>query len=132
MDNPLVMEKWFMYQASAPMVGSPDHCDELMQHPRFDANNPNKLRSVLSVFAAMNTPNFHADDGSGYRYLARQLAEIDSRNPQVAARIILPLTRFSSFSEERQAMMKGALVRIKSKTDLSNDLTEVIHKALNS
>ena len=132
MDNPLVMEKWFMYQASAPMVGSPDHCDELMQHPRFDANNPNKLRSVLSVFAALNTPNFHADDGSGYRYLARQLAEIDSRNPQVTARIILPLTRFSSYSEVRQAMMKGALVRIKSKTDLSNDLTEVIHKALNS
>ena len=131
-DNALVMEKWFMYQSSAPLVGTPEHCDGLMQHPQFDANNPNKLRSVLSVFAALNTPNFHADDGSGYKYLARHLAEIDGRNPQIAARIILPLTRFSSYSEDRQAMMKGALVRIKSTANLSNDLTEVIHKALNS
>ena len=64
-DNALVMEKWFMYQSSAPLAGTPEHCDHLMQHPQFDANNPNKLRSVLSVFAALNTPNFHADDGSG-------------------------------------------------------------------
>ena len=121
-----------MYQSSAPLVGTPEHCDSLMQHPQFDANNPNKLRSVLSVFAALNTPNFHANDGSGYKYLARHLAEIDGRNPQIAARIFLPLTRFSSYSEDRQAMMKGALVRIKSTANLSNDLTEVIHKALNS
>ena len=130
-DNALVMEKWFMYQSSAPLVATPDHCDGLMQHAAFDANNPNKLRSVLSVFAGMNTPHFHAEDGSGYRYLARHIADIDARNPQVAARIILPLTRFGSYSEDRQAMMKGALVRIKSKTDLSNDLSEIIHKALN-
>ena len=129
-DNPLVMEKWFMYQSSAPYVSTPDHCDQLMQHPCFDANNPNKLRSVLSVFAGMNTAHFHAEDGSGYLYLARHIADIDARNPQVAARIVLPLTRFSLYNEERQAMMKGALVRIKGTTGLSNDLGEVINKAL--
>ena len=102
-----------------------------MQHPQFDANNPNKLRSVLSVFAAMNTPNFHAEDGSGYHYIARNIADIDGRNPQIAARMVLPLTRFGRYQEERKAMMKGALVMIKNSHDLSTDLSEVINKALN-
>ena len=130
-DNALVMEKWFAQEASAPLVGTPDHCDALMQHPAFDANNPNKLRSVLSVFAAMNTPNFHAEDGSGYRYIAKHIAEIDGRNPQIAARMVLPLTRFGQYDEERKAMMKGALVMIKNSHELSTDLSEVINKALN-
>jgi len=130
-DNSLVMEKWFMHQSSAPIVSTPEHCDALMEHPAFDANNPNKLRSVLSVFAAMNTPNFHANDGSGYLYLARHIAQIDQRNPQIAARIVLPLTRFSLYSDERKAMMKGALARIKSAGVISTDLSEVISKSMN-
>jgi aminopeptidase N len=130
-DNPLVMEKWFAHEASAPMAGTPEHCDMLMEHPAFDANNPNKLRSVLGVFAAANTPNFHADDGSGYLYVARHIAEIDQRNPQIAARMVVPLTRFGCYGDERKAMMKGALVRIKSADQLSSDLSEMINKALN-
>ena len=129
-DNALVMEKWFAHEASAPLIGTPDHCDTLMAHSAFDANNPNKLRSVLSVFAAMNTPNFHAEDGSGYRYIAKHIADIDQRNPQIAARMVLPLTRFGRYAEERKAMMKGALVMIKNSMSISKDLSEVVNKAL--
>ena len=124
------MEKWFAHEASAPLIGTPDHCDTLMAHSAFDANNPNKLRSVLSVFAAMNTPNFHAEDGSGYRYIAKHIADIDQRNPQIAARMVLPLTRFGRYAEERKAMMKGALVMIKNSMSISKDLSEVVNKAL--
>ncbi len=130
-DNALVMEKWFAHEASAPLVGTPAHCDALMAHPMFDANNPNKLRAVLSVFAAMNTPNFHAEDGSGYHYIAKHIADIDARNPQIAARMVLPLTRFGRYAEERKAMMKGALVMIKNSANISTDLSEVVSKALN-
>jgi aminopeptidase N len=129
-DNPLVMEKWFMHEASAPLISTPEHCDRLMEHPAFDASNPNKLRSVLSVFASMNPPHFHAEDGSGYMYMARHIAEIDGRNPQMAARLVLPLTRFSQYQDERQAMMKGALMRIKLAENLSPDMSEIIGKAL--
>ena len=51
------------------------------------------------------------------------------RNPQVAA-CRSAINAFSLYNEERQAMMKGALVRIKGTTGLSNDLGEVINKAL--
>jgi aminopeptidase N len=129
--NGLVMDKWFAHEAAAPLVGTPEHCDRLMKHPAFDVNNPNNLRSVLSVFAALNTPNFHAEDGSGYLYIAKNIAEIDQRNPLMAARIVVPLTRFGFYEDERKAMMKGALVRIKNTDNLSSDLSEMIDKALN-
>ena len=129
-DNPLVMEKWFAHEASAPMIGTPQHCDNIMAHPAFDLNNPNKLRSVLSVFASLNIPNFHAEDGSGYQYIAKNIAKIDKRNPQISARMVLPLTRFSCYQEERKAMMKGALVMIRNSAEISKNLSEVISKAL--
>ena len=129
-ENSLVMEKWFAFEASAPLVSTPEHCEALMEHPAFDANNPNKLRSVLSVFGMLNTVHFHANDGSGYRFLARHIGRIDARNPQIAARMALPLSRFGRYDESRQALIKGALAHLKSLDDISSDLSEVINKAL--
>ena len=129
-DNSLVMEKWFAYESSAPLVSTPAHCEDLTAHPAFDENNPNKLRSVFSVFASANTMHFHANDGSGYRFMAKQIGRIDARNPQIAARMALPLTRFGRYNEERQALIKGALAHLKSLGKTSSDLSEVINKAL--
>jgi aminopeptidase N len=124
------MEKWFALEASCPYLSTPEHCETLMTHPAFDSNNPNKLRSVISVFASLNTRMFHADDGSGYRFLAHHIAEIDKRNPQISARMVLPLTRFGCYDEDRQAMMKGALIRLKTAQGLSSDLSEVVDKTI--
>ena len=128
----LVMEKWFALEASAPEVSTPAHCDALMGHPAFDANNPNKIRSVLGVFGAHNTVNFHAGDGSGYAFLARHIAELDGRNPQVAARIALPLCRFARYGDDRKAMMRSALATVGNRESISPDLIEVVGKALDS
>ena len=127
----LVMEKWLAYEASSPLISTPEHCDNLMQHPAFDANNPNKLRSVLSVFASANPAQFHKDDGSGYRYLAAHIIDIDRRNPQIAARMVLPLTRSSRYTAERKAKMDTALLVIKASDDISSDLLEIVTKSLN-
>ena len=126
----LVMEKWFTFEASAPMVSTPGHCDALMRHPAFDAGNPNKIRSVLGAFGSLNTVNFHAEDGSGYAFLAEHIIQLDSRNPQMAARIAIPLSRFAHYSGNRQSMMRGALAHIKGKDAISPDLLEVVGKAL--
>ena len=130
-DNPLVLEKWFALESSCPFLSTPDFCEALMQHPQFDASNPNKLRAVIGVFANFNPRLFHADDGSGYRFLARHIIAIDQRNPQIAARMVLPLTRFARYSDDRQALMKGALIKIKTAQNLSADLSEVVEKTLN-
>ena len=126
----LVMEKWFTFEASAPMVSTPGHCEALMRHPAFDADNPNKIRSVLGAFGSLNTVNFHADDGSGYEFLAQHVIRLDSRNPQMAARIAIPLSRFAHYGEGRQSMMRSALARIMDREGISPDLLEVAGKAL--
>ena len=129
-NDSLVMEKWFALESAAPLVTTSERCDELMKHRAFDAGNPNKLRSVLSVFAMANIPNFHAETGKGYAYLAQHIARIDARNPQVAARMALPLTRFGRYDLKRQSLMIDALRQIKASKTLSRDLSEIVGKAI--
>ncbi|MEC8642177.1 MAG: aminopeptidase N, partial [Pseudomonadota bacterium] len=128
-DNALVMEKWFQMESMSSIGGSIDRLEELMRHPGFDPKNPNKLRAVLGAFMMGNTPRFHAADGSGYGFIADQLIEIDRRNPQVAARMALPMTRMSGYDAVRQQAMRAALQRVQSGAQ-SNDLKEVVDKAL--
>jgi len=127
--NALVMEKWFQMESMSSVGGSIDRLDELMRHAEFDPKNPNKLRAVLGAFMMGNTPRFHAADGSGYDYMAAQLVEIDSRNPQIAARMALPMTRMAAYDAARQDRMRSALTRISAGAQ-SNDLKEVVGKAL--
>ena len=125
----LVMEKWFRMEAVSSVGGTTERLDELMAHPGFDPKNPNKLRSVIGAFMTDNTPGFHAADGSGYGYIARRIVEIDSRNPQVAARMALPMTRMANYDAARQGMIRSALKVIRDGAG-SSDLKEVIGKAL--
>ena len=127
--QPLVMEKYFALQASAPFVATPSHVETLMQHPQFDANNPNKLRSTVGVFAASNPLQFHHESGAGYHFVAKQLADIDTRNPQIAARMAATLARFGAYDEKRQTQMREALQKLAA-SDISRDLSEVVSKAL--
>jgi aminopeptidase N len=127
----LVIEKWLMLSASSAVHGNIANIKALMQDPVFDASNPNKLRSVLGVFAAANPVHFHKSDGSGYRFIAEELVSLDKRNPQIAARMGLTLTRFSNYGAERQQQMRDA-VRFVAGHALSRDLNEVISKALKS
>ena len=125
----LVMEKWFQMESMSSVGGTLDRLDELMRHPGFDPKNPNKIRAVLGAFMAGNTPRFHAADGSGYSYMADRLVEIDKRNPQIAARMALPMTRMANYDGSRQQLMRAALATIRAGAG-SNDLKEVVDKAL--
>ena len=127
--NGLVMEKWFQMESMSSIGGTIDRLDALMRHPEFDPKNPNKLRAVLGAFMMGNIPQFHAGDGSGYDYMADRLVEIDARNPQIAARMALPLTRMAGYDAVRQDRMREALTRISAGAQ-SNDLKEVVGKAL--
>ena len=76
-----------------------------------------------------NPVHFYAEDGSGFEFIGKCLIEIDVRNPQLAARMALPLTRFAQYTSQRQAQMRFALQKVQNKVQ-SNDLREVIEKAL--
>ncbi|WP_095161648.1 aminopeptidase N [Pseudomonas sp. Irchel 3F5] len=129
-DNPLVMDQWFSVQAASTLPGGLARVKALMQHPAFTMKNPNKVRALVGAFAGQNLVNFHAADGSGYRFLADLVIELNALNPQIASRQLAPLTRWRKYDSARQALMKAELERILASGSLSSDVYEVVSKSL--
>ena len=129
-DNPLVMDQWFSVQAGSTLPGGLARVRKLMEHPAFTMKNPNKVRALVGAFAGQNLVNFHAADGSGYRFLADIVIELNALNPQIASRQLAPLTRWRKYDAARQALMKGELQRIRDSGQLSSDVFEVVSKSL--
>ena len=126
----LVMDKWFSIQASVPGAATVETIRDLMEHPAFSIQNPNKVRSVLGVFSMMNPTAFHAPDGSGYRLHADQVLLLDSLNPQVAARMAGAFNQWTRYDADRRQLMRVQLERIAAKTRLSGDVAEIVNNAL--
>ena len=129
-DNPLVMDQWFSVQAGSPLPGGLARVKALMEHPAFNLKNPNKVRALIGAFAGQNLINFHAADGSGYRFLADLVIQLNGFNPQIASRQLAPLTRWRKYDSARQALMKAELERIRASGELSSDVFEVVSKSL--
>ena len=126
----LVMDKWFTMQAIKPGPDTVKKVRELMQHTAFSIQNPNKVRSLIGVFAMLNPTGFHAADGSGYAFHADRVIELDALNPQIAARMVSAFNRWKRYDEERKKLMKAQLQRIAAVDGLSGDVSEIINNAL--
>jgi len=133
-DEPLAMDKWFSMQATAhrqpdepPVL---DRVRELLRHPAYSNRNPNRIRSLVSSFCAGNLAEFHAIDGSGYRFWLEQMRELDPINPQVASRLARVMDRWKKFDGPRQKLMRETLEKLAKGPALSRDVTEIINKAL--
>lgn len=128
-EDALVIDKWFSLQASSP-VTNVKSVRQLMRHPAFSIKNPNRARSLLFVFCNSNPAQFHALDGSGHAFWAEQVIALDAINPQVAARLARTLDRWRKYTPVLQKTMRAALEKVSSSKKLSNDVAEVIGKAL--
>ena len=127
--EPLVVDQWFMVQASCQREGTLSRVKELLQHEAFEIRNPNKVLSLIRAFCGQNYIGFHHASGEGYEFLADRVLEINKFNPQIAARLLVPLTRWKKFDARRQAMMQTQLLRIKAESNLSKDVFEVVDKS---
>jgi aminopeptidase N len=101
-----------------------------MQHPAFDIKNPNKVRALIGAFCGQNAINFHQPDGEGYQFLADQIIYLNNLNPQIASRLLGPLTKWKKYMPASQALMKAQLQRIVAQPELSRDVYEVVSKSL--
>ncbi|GAA5187864.1 aminopeptidase N [Ferrimonas gelatinilytica] len=129
-NDPLVMDKWFSQIGTLPGGDVVAKIRGAMDHPAFDLANPNRVRALISAFAAGNRQAFHAEDGSGYTLLTDILIKLNGINPQNAARMMTPLLEWRDQDAERQALMKAQLQRLAELPDLSRDLYEKVSKAL--
>ena len=125
----LVIDKWFTMQAAAPSTGV-DEVRALMRHAAFNRKNPNRARSLIFAFCNGNPAQFHAPDGSGYAFWAEQVVALDKINPQVASRLARSMDRWRRFAPALQMQMKKALQQVAGIKKLSNDVREIVGKAL--
>ncbi len=131
-DEALVIDKWFSLQAGAtdragnvlPAVR------QLMKHADFSLRNPNRARSVISTFCQGNPGAFHRADAAGYVFWADRVIELDAMNPQVAARLARALDRWKKLAEPYRSAAREAIARVAARADLSNDVREVVSRAL--
>ena len=125
----LAANQWLALQAAMPDEGVLARVRSLMAHPAFDLRNPNKVRSLIGTFSAQNPVNFHRADGAGYRLLRELVAELDGINPQIASRLLTPLTKWRYYVG-RQEMMRAELDILAARDALSPDVYEVVSKSV--
>ena len=128
----LVLDKWFALQAGACDRGGQvlPAVRALMKHADFNLKNPNRARSLIFSYCSANPGGFHRADAAGYVYWSEQVLDLDALNPQVAARLARALDRWKKLTEPYQSAAREALSRVAAKADLSNDVREVVSRAL--
>jgi aminopeptidase N len=131
-DDPLVVDKWFMLQAQAPEREGRvfARAKSLLKHPDFTLHNPNRARSLVRTLCGDNPAAFHRADAAGYVFWAERVLELDAFNPQLAARIARTMDRWAQLAEPYRSAAREAISRVAARTELSNDVREVVTRAL--
>ena len=128
--NSLVIDKWFTLHATSFKHGTLTRIKELMQNDSFSIESPNRVRALVGAFSNSNQIQFHAKNGAGYAFLAEQIIELNTINPQIAARLLVPLSRWRHLDKERQLLVKTCLKNILNTKEISRNVFEITSKML--
>ncbi len=128
--DPLVLDKWLSLEASVPAPETLDRVRALLAHPSFAISNPNRIRALVGSFSSSNQTQFNRRDGAGYDFLARFVLDLDPRNPQTAARLLIAFRSWRSLEPVRRAAAEAALRRIADAPELSPDVLDIVTRTL--
>ena len=128
--DPLVLDKWFTLQAVSPLADALAEVTRLLANPSFSMRNPNKVRALIGAFCSGNHYRFHDISGAGYAFLSDRIIELNASNPQIAARMLSPLTSWKRYDPVRQDLIRHQLERILAVNNLSGDVDEIARKSL--
>lgn len=126
----LAVDKWLTVQAQSSLPDTLLRVKALMKHSAFNIKNPNNVRALIGQFSRNNPINFHAKDGAGYSFLAKQILVLNKLNPQVAARMLAAFNSWRQYDETRQGLIKQSLTEIANANGLSADVYEIVNKYL--
>ncbi len=138
----LLLDKWFMLQARTPEPvqalssakpgSSFERAVALLKHPDFKLRNPNRARSLIFTLCAANPAAFHRDDGAGYSFWADQVLALNAINPQTAGRLARTMDRWAMLAEPYRSAAHAAVQRVADRSDLCNDVREIVTRSLES
>jgi aminopeptidase N len=129
-EDHLLVDKWFALQAQLPTPAAAERVRNLLKHPKFNWQIPNRIRSLIGTFATFNSVGFNAPDGSGYRLLADVVLRLDKSNPQVAARLAASFRSYKALEGKRRRHAANALKSILEAPGLSRDTYEIVSRSL--
>jgi aminopeptidase N len=129
-NDPLIVDKWFALQASAPGAETLERVRALTEHPAFSFSNPNRVRSLIGAFAQGNQKEFNRPDGLGYEFVADKIVALNETNPQVAARMTTAFKSWRALEAGRRSRAEAALRRIAAHPKLSRDVADIAQRAL--
>ena len=101
----------------------------LTKHAAFDLSNPNRVRSVIAVFAMQNLQAFHTPDGAGYDLVTDIIEKADKTNPALAARLLTAFEQWKSLEPRARAAAETELKRLQS-GELSENASDIISRTL--
>jgi len=90
------------------------------------------VRALLVSLCRDNPAAFHRADASGYVFWAERLVELDAINPSLAGRLARVMDRWSHLAEPYRSAAREAIARVGTRSELSADVREIIHRALES
>ena len=102
----------------------------LLHHADFNLKNPNRARSLIGAMCMGNPAAFHRADAAGYVFWADRVLELDAVNPQLASRIARVMDRWSKLADPYRSAAREAISRVAAKADLSDDVREIVTRAL--
>jgi len=129
-DDALVLDKWLMLEAMVPAKGTLDRVRTILAEPSFPAANPNRIRALVGSFASANQTQFNRPDGTGYDFLAGFVLDLDRRNPQTAARLLVNFRSWRALEDGRRTRAEAALRRIADEPALSTDTRDIVTRSL--
>lgn len=129
-DTPLVLDKWFALQASINQENVLNIVKNLVQHKKFDLNNPNRIYALLGSFAFNNLVAFNDINGEGYNFISDIILQIDQHNSQIAARLLSAFSDWKKYNSQRQSNAKLALEKIAGQENISNDIADLVTRIL--
>ena len=129
-EDHLVIDHWFVLQAVSSQPAALATVRRLAGHSLFSLRNPNKVWALIGAFAGHNALNFNRPDGRGYAFVASKVLEIDTFNPQVAARLLGAFRSWKSLEAGRRKLARQTLQSVRKSRDLSRDTYEIVSKML--
>jgi aminopeptidase N len=102
----------------------------ILADPTFPRNNPNRLRALVGNFGMGNPAQFARPDGAGFRFVTDFVADVDKRNPQVAAGVLTAFRVWRSFEPVRLAAAQVALTALRDVGGLSRNTADILERTL--
>jgi aminopeptidase N len=126
---PLIVDKYIEVQVGAKRDDLLSLMKKIESSSYYEKKIPNKIRSLMSGFAR-NLSTFHSLSGEGYDYFAKTITEVDSFNPQIAARLSKNFVDLKKLDPQRRKLERVAIEGILKNQNLSKDSREVLSKYL--